>query len=80
MLIREFYFIFQEYHQEIDRLKYELQAARDKDGVFLPKETYDQMAKSTERQEEEMKNLTKQLKHKEDELEKFMVCLSLQFT
>merc|ERR1711981_1418238 len=61
-----------EYHQEIDRLKAELQAARDKDGVFLPKETYDQQTKAHERQDEEMKNLTKQLKQKEDELEKFM--------
>ena len=39
----------------------------------MPKETYDQQTKAYERQEEEIKNFTKQLKHKEDELEKFMV-------
>ena len=42
----------------------------------MPKETYDQQTKSYERQEEEIKNLTKQLKHKEDELEKFMVSIN----
>jgi hypothetical protein len=31
------------------------------------------MTKSDERREEEIKNTTKQLKQKEDELEKFMV-------
>jgi hypothetical protein len=31
------------------------------------------MTKSDERREEEIKNATKQLKQKEDELEKFMV-------
>ena len=35
------------------------------------------MTKSDERQEEELKNLTKQLKHKEDELEKFMVYINV---
>ena len=69
---------FQEYHQEIDKLKSELQAARDKDGVFLPKATYDEQTKAFERQQEEIKNFTIQLKQKEEELEKFMVsCLFL---
>ena len=54
-------------------MKLELQAARDKDGVFLPKDTYDQQTKVHERQDEEIKGLTKQLKQREDELEKFMV-------
>ena len=63
----------QEYHQEIDKLKSELQAARDKDGVFLPKDAYDEQNKAFERQQEEIKNFTIQLKQKEEELEKFMV-------
>ena len=66
-------FFLQEYHQEIDKLKSELQAARDKDGVFLPKDAYDEQNKAFERQQEEIKNFTIQLKQKEEELEKFMV-------
>ena len=63
----------QEYHKEIDNLKAELQAARDKDGVFLPKDTYEEQLKDKERQDEEIKTLTKELKAKETELENFMV-------
>ncbi len=40
-------------------------------------ESYDQQTKSYERQEEEIKNVTKQLKHKENELEKFMVYINV---
>ena len=65
----------QEYHREIDQLKNELQTARDKDGVFLPKDTYEEQNKERERQQEEIKGLTKELKAKEQELEHFMVGL-----
>jgi len=61
-----------EYHKEIDSLKAELQAARDKDGVFLPHETYQEQIKENARKEEEIKGITKELKAKEQELEKFM--------
>merc|ERR1719204_305842 len=54
-----------EYHKEIDQLKQELQAARDKDGVFLPHDTYNEQIKENARKEEE-------LKAKEQELEHFM--------
>ena len=64
---------YQEYHKEIDQLKQELQAARDKDGVFLPHETYNEQIKENARKEEEIKGLTKELKAKEQELEHFMV-------
>merc|ERR1712038_619224 len=67
-----YFSMIQEYHQEIDKLKSELQAARDKDGVFLPKDAYDEQNKAFERQQEEIKNFTIQLKQKEEELEKFM--------
>ena len=56
-------------------MKNELQAARDKDGVFLPKDTYEEQNKERERQQEEIKGLTKELKAKEQELEHFMVGL-----
>ena len=61
-----------EYHHEIDKLKLELQSARDKDGVFLPKVAYEEQIKKGERQEEEIVSLTKAIKAKEDELENFL--------
>ena len=61
-----------EYHHEIDKLKLELQAAREKDGVFLPKAAYEEQIKTKERQEEEIVSMTKGLKAKEDELENFL--------
>jgi len=60
-----------EYHKEIDTLKNELQAAREKDGVFLPKDTFEEQVKESARREEEIKILTKELKAKEQELERF---------
>ena len=54
-------------------MKQELQAARDKDGVFLPHDTYNEQIKENARKEEEIKGLTKELKAKEQELEHFMV-------
>ena len=72
-LIGDVTFHLQEYHKEIDSLKAELQAARDKDGVFLPHETYQEQIKENARKEEEIKGITKELKAKEQELERFMV-------
>jgi hypothetical protein len=66
--------LLQEYHAEIDKLKYELQAARDKDGVFLPKETFDEQNKLKENAEKEIREKTLLLKALEEELEKFKVC------
>merc|ERR550539_1243664 len=37
-----------DYHHEIDRLKLELSAARDKQGVYLPKDTYDDQIQTQE--------------------------------
>ena len=65
--------LFQEYSQEIDRLKVELQAARDKDGVFLPKDNYEQLMLLEKSRGEEITNITKLLKTKEAELERFEV-------
>ena len=61
-----------EYHHEIDKLKQELLAAREKDGVFLPKATYEEQVKTKQRQEEEIVALTKELKAKETEMENFL--------
>jgi len=62
-----------EYHAEIDKLKLELQAARDKDGVFLPKDVYDQQMKAKESADTEIRELTLNLKGVEEQLEKFKV-------
>ena len=61
-----------EYHHEIDKLKQELLAAREKDGVFLPKDTYEEHIKTKQRQEEEIVALTKELNAKETEMENFL--------
>ena len=53
----------QEYQSKIDRLQAELQAVRDKEGaVYLPQEMYDEQSKKLESQEEEIRNMTKELK------------------
>ena len=68
-----FFFTFQEYHAEIDKLKSELQSARDKDGVFLPKDQYEDQIRQKEFADKEIQEKTMLLKTMEDELEKFKV-------
>ena len=68
-------FSLQEYSQEIEKLKSELQAARDKDGVFLPKELYEQQMKTKESVDQEIKEKTQQIKALEEEMEKLNVSL-----
>ena len=70
-----FHLVFQEYHAEIDKLKSELQAARDKDGVFLPKETYDEQLKAKESADQEIKEKTLQIKAFEEQVAKLEVRL-----
>lgn len=65
--------LLQEYHAEIDKLKSELQAARDKDGVFLPKEHYEEQLRAKEVADKEIQEKTLLLKAMEEELEKFKV-------
>ena len=61
-----------EYHHEIDKLKTELQAAREKDGVFLPKDAYEEQIKARANQDEEIVALTKELQAKEIQLDEFL--------
>ena len=68
-----FVLLFQEYSAEIDKLKSELQAARDKDGVFLPKESYEQQLKAREAADNEIRDKTLQIKALEEEMEKLNV-------
>ena len=50
-----------------------MQAARDKDGVFLPKEIYEQQMKTKESSDQEIKEKTLQIKALEEEMEKLNV-------
>ena len=50
-----------------------MQAARDKDGVFLPKEIYEQQMKTKESADQEIKEKTLQIKALEEEMEKLNV-------
>ncbi|CAK1594187.1 unnamed protein product [Parnassius mnemosyne] len=49
--------ILKEYAEEIDRLKRDLQAARDKNGVYLANETYAEMTLQQEEQRKEIQEL-----------------------
>ncbi|KAF8362355.1 bmk-1 [Pristionchus pacificus] len=58
--------LFKEYSGQIERLMRELKAARDKSGVYLDQELYDEMGKKIETSEERISLLEQQL---EDTLE-----------
>ncbi|XP_068619569.1 kinesin-like protein Klp61F isoform X1 [Battus philenor] len=49
--------ILKEYAEEIDRLKRDLQAARDKNGVYLASETFAEMTLKQEEQRKEIQDL-----------------------
>ena len=68
-----FSLFFQEYHTQIDELKRELDAARNKDGVFLPKEKYEDQLRAKEVADNMIREKTLQLKSLEEDLEKFNV-------
>ena len=54
-----------------------MQAARDKDGVFLPKEVYEENVKAKEFADKEIQEKTLLLKAMEEEMEKFKVSSAL---
>ena len=72
-IITFIFLFFQEYHTQIDDLKKELEAARNKDGVFLPKEKYEEQLKAKEVADNIVREKTLQLKALEEDLEKFNV-------
>ena len=72
-----FFYFLQEYHHEIDKLKQELQSSWDKDGVFLPKDHYEEQLRAKEWADKEIQEKTLLLKAMEEELEKFKVGLFL---
>ncbi|XP_053615318.1 kinesin-like protein Klp61F isoform X2 [Plodia interpunctella] len=64
--------ILKEYAEEIDRLKRDLQAARDKSGVYLANETYAEMTLKQEEQRKEIQELLLKKKAMEDERDRML--------
>ncbi|KAL4705216.1 hypothetical protein ACJJTC_000214, partial [Scirpophaga incertulas] len=62
--------ILKEFAEEIDRLKRDLQAARDKTGVYLANETYAEMTLKQEEQRKEIQELLLKKRAMEEEKEK----------
>jgi kinesin family protein 11 len=62
--------LIKEYTEEIDRLKRELFATRDKNGIFLPPEIFNDMESRLVGQKEEIRELNIKISALNDELEK----------
>lgn len=62
--------VLKEYTEEIDRLKRDLMAARDKNGVYLAEETYNQMQYQIDSQNREITDQITKLKTQKEELAK----------
>ncbi|XP_022123046.2 kinesin-like protein Klp61F [Pieris rapae] len=62
--------ILKEYSEEIDRLKRDLQAARDKNGVYLANETYAELTYKQEEQRKEIQELILKKRAIEEERER----------
>lgn len=62
--------VLKEYTEEIDRLKRDLMAARDKNGVYLAEETYNQMQYQINSQNREITDQITKLKAQKEELAK----------
>lgn len=60
--------VLKEYTEEIDRLKRDLMAARDKNGVYLAEETYNQMQYQIDSQNREITDQITKLKSQKEEL------------
>ncbi len=54
-------FVQQEYTEEIERLRRDLQAARDKNGIFLAQENYDSMTTEILQQKDCIKDLEEKI-------------------
>ncbi|XP_050093575.1 kinesin-like protein Klp61F [Anopheles aquasalis] len=62
--------VIKEYTEEIDRLKRDLMAARDKNGIFLAEETYNEMVYKSEAATKELNDKSALIKAMKDELAK----------
>ncbi|XP_035792207.1 kinesin-like protein Klp61F [Anopheles albimanus] len=62
--------VIKEYTEEIDRLKRDLMAARDKNGIYLAEETYNEMVYKSEAATKELNDKSALIKAMKDELAK----------
>ncbi|XP_049887934.1 kinesin-like protein Klp61F [Pectinophora gossypiella] len=62
--------ILKEFAEEVDKLKRELTAARDKNGVYLPTETYEEMTIKHDEQRREIQELLLKKRAMEEERER----------
>lgn len=62
--------ILKEYTEEIDRLKRDLVAAREKNGIYLATDTYDELQHKLESQQTELNEISQNLKGIKEELTK----------
>lgn len=60
--------VIKEYTEEIDRLKRDLMAARDKNGIYLAEDTYNEMLYKMENQQKELTDKLQTLKTLKDDL------------
>eukprot|EP00041_Stephanoeca_diplocostata_P036746 m.1352773 g.1352773 ORF g.1352773 m.1352773 type:complete len:1030 (+) comp24927_c0_seq6:103-3192(+) len=68
--------VMKEYAVEIEKLKKDLLASREKNGVFLSKERYDDMESAIESQRENVKELTEKIEATTAQLEKITALFS----
>ena len=74
-----FFFLFQEYTEEIERLRRDLLAAREKNGVYMAQENYEQITREIELQRKEIVEKLEQIKAMEEEqARKEEACQQLQ--
>ena len=67
--------LLHKYHAEIDTLKAELKAARDKDGVFLPKDMYEMQIQARKDADQALNEKRLEMKSLQDKLKRFKVLL-----
>jgi kinesin family protein 11 len=65
-----YYLLLQEYTAEIERLRRDLAATRDKNGVYLASDNYTQMIMQLEQQEQEMSQMLAHIKALKEEMDK----------
>lgn len=62
--------LLQEYTEEIERLRRDLEAAREKNGVYLAQENYTHMVAQIEQQDEEILNKINCIKALQEQMDK----------
>jgi PHD/YefM family antitoxin component YafN of YafNO toxin-antitoxin module len=66
--------LLQEYTAEIERLRRDLTATRDKSGVYMAPENYSQMIMQLEQQQQEIGQMLAHIKALKEEMDKKEAC------